>query len=110
VKVLVKFQLWLLRQALPKRRPSPPLAAPQTKTGTPVRSKQPGIAELESETVLSYRRVLVLPNERFASGSTHKACHSVALIVRRSDIGQIGSFLSMLIDHACDYVSWEQVS
>ena len=53
--------------------------------------------ELESDTVLSYGWDLVLPNERFASGSTHKAFHSVYTIMRPSDFVQIASFLSMLI-------------
>ena len=39
----------------------------------------------------------VMPNLRFASGSTHKTFHSVHTIMRPSDFVQIASFLSMLI-------------
>ena len=91
------FRWWLLRRVLPKRRPSPPLATARTKTAKAARWKQVEVAETESENTVSYYRSFVMPNLRFASGSTHKTFHSVHTIMRPSDFVQIASFLSMLI-------------
>ena len=82
-----KLEVRLLRRGLPKGWGVPPLAAVWTENTELAHRSQLRIRNT-SLGAFSYHGTSV-PDERFWSD---------------------GITLSMLIDHACDYVSWEQVS
>jgi hypothetical protein len=86
------LRLWLLRQALPKRRASPPLAALRAKTGKLVSSKQLGMAEIDSEAAVSSERY-----REYASVfiSLHKSSERAILV-------RLHHFCQYTFDRACD--------